>query len=216
MIPGVDLRATPTLQLSPEADEGQRAASIAVKVAEAVAAAEQEPLAKDLIDKHRDALKRIERLDAAIRFLRQHAGTLGERLRKLEAGYIERLIGDASNGKAPDTKALDEAIRVEHVRSLIEQATGRIAGQLRPQAEIDSLRAESMAHLARADALLAIANERADKLVARLKEAAADEITLPVDTKSGVIGAIFAEATRFEELAAQAVSRGRELEKKRG
>lgn len=213
---GLDLRETPQLYLGTAIDEAKRSESMRARATQAIAEAESEPLAAQLISQHKAAVDGVKRLDNAARFLRQHAQELSGRSEALECDYMERLVEDAGEGRAPDPESLSAAVALEHQRGIALRAIDRISDRLRPAAELERLQAESMACLAISNSLIEIANARAGRLMERLAEAANDEICLPVDTRQGLIGAILAEATAFEERAGKLVQERSKLEREGG
>ena len=83
------------------------------------------------------------------------------------------------------------------------RAIERMVEHLIPLAQIASLREESHALMTRARVLERIAQERAEKVLGKIRDAVSDEIVLPVDLSKGVAGALIARAVELRRCAVQ-------------
>jgi hypothetical protein len=206
---GLNLRATPTLQLS--------APNAAEKLDEKLTAelerveADQSVLAdRALFEK---ACDREKQLDRAHRALNQRDSEIGKWLGDIAGTYVESLIESAgSDGKRPDVKIAGRIIDSENESRLICRAIERIALHLKPVAEIARLRAEAQMQHTRAKVIDELAHERAQRFVGALSAAVGEEVAVSVDTKSGAIGMLLAIANeaRKEAYGLEAFARERQ------
>ena len=204
-----DIARTPTLEAVATADEQILAQDLQKRVAESLSAAEKQPEVVDAAESHRAAEERLEKLRASQRALNQYAKDARERLAKGSQTVIDTIIESAAlleksgkPGKLDFGKVTELATSENHSR-YASRALEQIAEHLIPLAQIANLRAESHAMLARARAIERIAQERAEKVLIKMREAVTEEMVLPVDLSKGVAGALLAQADGLRRRAVQ-------------
>lgn len=188
-----DLVDTPTLQAVATADERALVQDLEKRVEEAFEQAAKQPEVAEAAGLQDAAEARLERLKAAARTLNRQAKALREEIAAATEKTLEGLIQSAAEGrpdfgKSPGVAALEQRDR------LASRALERLVEHLTPLAEIEKLRAEAHALAARGRALERVANERAEKVLRKLREAVSEEMVLPVDMSKGVAGALLARA----------------------
>jgi hypothetical protein len=198
-----DIARTPTLEAVANADEQVLAQDLQKRVAEALSAAEKQPEVAEAEESQRAAAERLEKLRVSQRVLNQYAKDARERLAKSGQAAIDTIIESAAGKGKPDFQKLAELATGEHHSHYASRALEQIAEHLIPLAQIANLRGESHAMLAKARAVERMAQERAEKVLLRLRDAVTEEMVLPVDLSKGVVGALLAQADRLKRRAVQ-------------
>jgi hypothetical protein len=208
-----DIAKTPTLEAVATADEQVLAQDLQNRVAESLSAAEKQPEVIDAAESQRVAAERLETLRASQRVLNQYAKDSRDRLARASRAMIDTIIDSAVAKGKPDFAKSGELATIENHNRYASRALEQIAEHLIPQAQIISLRGESHAMLARARVVERIAQERAEKVLARMREAVTDEMVLPVDLSKGVAGALITHADALKRRAIQMSQSADELER---
>lgn len=208
-----DIAKTPTLEAVATADEQVLAQDLHKRVAELVESAEQRPEVVEATESQRAAAERLEKLRVSQRVLNQFAKEARERLAKIGRVAMDAAITSSASGKTEFGK-LNELVTAEYHDRYASRALQQIAEHLIPLAQIASLRAESHAMLALGRALENLAQERAENLLARMREAVTEEMVLPVDLSKGVVGALLARAEGLKRRAVQISESADDAERK--
>jgi len=198
-----DVAETPRLEAVSTEDEELLAQDLQARVEEATRLAETFPEVAEASAAQNASQERLDGLRAAERNLNRHAGESRDQFTAMSATALEALVESAAAGRKPEFKKLNELAALENQSRGIGRAIERLAEHLIPLAQIASLRDEAHAAFARARALERIAQERAEKVLGRLREAVSDEVVLPVDMSKGVAGALLARAANFKRTAIQ-------------
>jgi hypothetical protein len=198
-----DIARTPTLEAVANADERVLAQDLQQRVAESLEAAEEEPEVVEAAESLRVAAERLEQLRTSQRALNQYAKDARERLAKNSQAVVSTIIESAAVKSKPDFGKLTELAANENQSRYASRALEQIAEHLIPLAQIATLRGESHAMLARARAVEGIAQERAERVLMRIRDAVTDEMVLPVDLSKGVAGALLAHADGLKRRAVQ-------------
>lgn len=205
------LTQTPTLQAVTTDDEQRLAQDIQARLTEAMTHVEAQPVVAEAMEASRAAAERFEKLRTAERSLHQSAKEAREQLDGMMQAALDALVDSAARGATPDWTKADAAGALEQQIRFSGRAIERLAEHLIPLAQIASLREEAHSLEARARALEAIAQERAEKLLGQIREAVSGEIVLPVDLSKGVSGALLNKAKELRgrgvQLAAEADER---------
>jgi hypothetical protein len=135
--------------------------------------------------------------------LNQFARDARERLNKATETMIDGIVESATVKGKPEFAKANELAAIENHSRYANRAIEQLAEHLIPLAHIASLRAESHALLARARSTERIAQQRAEKLLTRMREAVSDEMVLPVDLSKGVAGTLLAHADGLKRRAIQ-------------
>lgn len=207
-----DIARTSTLQAVAMQDEQALAQDLHKRVEEAITAAEAQPEVGEAIEAQRSAEDRLARLRQAERVLSQFAKKSREHLTEAGQTALGTIIETAAGGK-PEFKELARLTAIENQNRHASRAIEQIVERLIPAAQIASLRLESHALLTRARMVEAAAQERAEKLLGRIREAVTEEMILPVDLSKGVAGALLAHAAGLKRRAVQISSAADEMER---
>jgi hypothetical protein len=208
-----DIARTPTLEAVATADEQALAQDLRKRVAEGLSDAEAQPEVSEAVEAQRAAAERVERLRAAQRVLNQYAKDARERFARASEATVDVLIDSAAAKGKPDFGKLAEMAAIENQNRYASRALEQIAEHRIPLAQMVSLRGESHAMLARARAIERIAQDRAERVLARMREAVTDEMVLPVDLSKGVAGALLAHAAGLKRRAVQLSENADEMER---
>ncbi len=208
-----DISKTPTLEAVATADEQALAHDLQERVTEALNAAEQHAEVMEAAEAHRAATERLESFKTSQRVLNQYAKDARDRLTRAAQTMIDGIIESAALKAKPEFAKANELAAIENHNRYAGRALEQIAEHLIPLAHIATLRAESHAAIARARVIERIAQERAEKLLSRMREAVNDEMVLPVDLSKGVAGALLAQAERLKRRALQISENADELER---
>lgn len=209
-----DIARTPTLEAVATADEQVLARDLQARVAELLKTAEEHPEAAEAADSQRIAAERLDKLRAAQRALNQFAKEARERLAKNSQLVIDTVIESTAEKGKPDFGKLSELAGNEYRDRYASRALEHMAEHLIPLAHIASLRAESHSMLATGRALERMAQDRAEKLLARMRDAVTEEMVLPVDLSKGVVGALLTQADGLKRRAIQISETADEMERR--
>jgi uncharacterized membrane-anchored protein YjiN (DUF445 family) len=200
---GFDIVSTPTLHAVATEDERRLADDLQKRVDEAVSQAEAHPEVVEAADAQRVAGERLAGFQKAERILNQFARQSREQMAALSQSALEAIVESAASGGKPDFGKLKDLVAVENQSRYANRAIERVVEHLIPLAQVTSLREESQALVAKARALERIAQERAEKVLGRLRDAVTEEVVLPVDMSKGVAGALLAHAGGLKRYARQ-------------
>jgi hypothetical protein len=220
-----DIARTPTLEAVANADEQILAQDLQKRVAESLRAAERQPEVVEAAESQRVAAERLEKLRTSQRALNEYAKDARERHAKNSQAAIDTIIESAAtleklekldklgNRGNPDFQKLAELATDENHNRYASRALEQIAEHLIPLAQIANLRGESHALLAKGRVIERMAQQRAEKVLLRLKDAVTDEMVLPVDLSKGVVGALLAQADGLKRRAVQISESADEFER---
>jgi len=208
-----DLRQTPTLQAVTSSDQQLVAEDLQKRLAEAVEEAVAQPDVGKADEEYQAAETTFREFQQAARALNAHAKELREQIASSSGQVLEKLIGAAACGAKPEYGRLADLGALEQREKLAAKAIERVVEHLTPLALVARLRAESHAHLMRARALEAAAQQRAERVLSQLRDAVSDEIVLPVDLSKGVAGALMNHAAELKRLAREAAENAARIEK---
>jgi hypothetical protein len=220
-----DIARTPTLEAVANADGQVLAQDLQRRVAEALSAAEKQPEVVVATQSQGACADHLEKLRTSQRVLNQYAKDARERLAKSSQAAIDTIIESASSMEKPekpgkpaklDFQKLGDLATGEIHSRYASRALEQIAEHLIPLAQIANLRGESHAMLARARAIERMAQERAEKVLLRLRDAVTEEMVLPVDLSKGVVGALLAQADGLKRRAIQISESADEFERSYG
>jgi predicted ribonuclease YlaK len=183
------------------------------RVAEALKDAETQPEVAAAVESQKIAEERAEKLRAAQRVLNQYAKDARERLSRASEATVDVLVESAAERGKPEFGKLSELVGLEIKNRYASRALEQIAEHRIPLAQMVSLRGESHAMLARARAIERIAQDRAERVLTRMREAVTEEMVLPVDLSKGVAGALLAHAAGLKRRAVQLSENADELER---
>lgn len=217
-----DIARTPTLEAVANADGQALAQDLQKRVAEALSAAEKQAEVVAATESQRACADRLERLRTSQGVLNQYAKDALEQLAKGSQAAIDTIIESAAVLEKPgkpgklDFQKLGELATSENHSRYASRALEQIAEHLIPLAQIANLRGESHAMLAKARAIERIAQERAEKVLLRLRDAVTEEMVLPVDLSKGVVGALLSQADGLKRRAIQISESADEFERSYG
>lgn len=197
------LTQTPTLEAVSSGDEQHLAGQLQVRVAEAIAETESWPEVAQALESAAAAAGQLARLRTAERTLHGLAKEAREALERSQHAALDALVEAAAESTAPDWAHASASAEAESRARLTGRAIERLAEQRIPLAHIASLREEAHALEARARALEAIAQQRAEKVLGQIREAVRGEMVLPVDLSKGVSGVLLARAKDWRARAVQ-------------
>ncbi len=209
-----DIAQTKTLEAVTTADERERSADLQRRVADALGEAEKEPQVIEAAEASAGATDRVAKLRAAQKSLNEYARAMRDRFARSSAAVVDAVIESAAAGK-PEFGKLGEVVAIEQRNRFASRALEQITETLIPLAQIASLRAESHAMEARARAVRAIAQERAERVLEQMRGAVTEEIALPVDLSKGVAGALLEHAEGLKRRAVQISEQADEMERRR-
>ena len=198
---GFDIVRTPTLQAVVTEDEQRLADDLQKRVDEAVSQADAQPEVAEAAAAQRVAGERLAGLQKAERILNQFAKQSREQMAAMSQTALETIVESAMSGGKPDFVKLKDLVAVENQNRYANRAIERVVEHLIPLAQVTRLREESQALIAKARALERIAQERAEKVLGRLREAVTEEVVLPVDMSKGVVGALLAQSGGLKKYA---------------
>jgi hypothetical protein len=208
-----DISKTPTLEAVANADERVLAQDLQKRVTNALSGAEQNPAVIEAVDAYRTAAERLESLRTSQRALNQYAKDARERLNRATQLMTDAIVESAATKGKPEFAKANELAAIENHSRCANRAIEQLAEHLIPLAHIASLRAESHALLGRARSIERMAQERAEKLLTRMREAVSDEMVLPVDLSKGVAGTLLAHADGLKRRAIQISETADEMER---
>jgi hypothetical protein len=208
-----DLARTPTLQAVATQDEQMLAQDLQTRADESVAQAAAEPEVVEALEAHRAAQERLNRLRRAERLLTQSAKESREQMDAVSQTVLDLLIESAASGGKPEFKKLKELGAIEDQYRFSSRAIQRIVERLIPRAHIEALREESHALEAQARAIELLAQDRAEKVLAQLRDAVTEEVVLPVDLSKGVAGVLLSRAATLKRQAVQISENADQMER---
>jgi hypothetical protein len=198
-----DVAETPRLEAVSTEDEELLAQDLQARVEETANQAETNPEVVEANASRTASRSRLDGLRAAERNLNRHAKESRDQISSVSTAALDTLVESAAAGRKPEFKKLTEVMALESQNRGLGRALERLAEHLIPLAEIAALRDEAHADLTRARTLERFAQERAEKVLGRLREAVSDELVLPVDMSKGVAGALLARAANLKRSAIQ-------------
>lgn len=210
--PDFHITETPTLHFVATEDEQQLTQDLEARLGESLRQVEEEPEVISAADGNRIAVRRLHDLRKAERALHQYARESAIEMAAASENALGRIIDSAVEG-APGFNGMEPLAEIEMRSRYTARAIERLVEHLLPVSEIAQLRAESYELMTRARAVEKIAQDRAEKLLGRLKDAVSDEIVLPVDMSKGVAGTLLAHASGLKKLAIQLAENADRLEK---
>jgi hypothetical protein len=116
---------------------------------------------------------------------------------------MDAIVESAASDERPDFRKLQALSVIENHCRYAGRAIERTVEHLLPRAQIVSLRAEAFAMMTRARGIEAVAQDRAEKVLGRMRDAVTEEMVLPVDMSKGVAGALLAHASGLKRCAVQ-------------
>ncbi len=209
-----ELSQTPTLEAVATSDEELLAQDMQARVAEATKQAEAMPDVAAAMEGAHNAAALLAKLRGAERGLHQVAKDGRARLELAGQTALDALVEAAASGKKPDWTKAAEASAIEAQIRYTGRAIERLAEHTIPLAQIAGLREEAHSLEAQARAYEAIAQERAESVLGKIRAAVSDEMVLPVDMSKGVAGALLARAKDLRSRAVQFATEADGLEKK--
>jgi len=209
-----DLSKTPTLQAVATHDEQVLAEDLQNRLDEALALAVAQPHVVKAEEEYQTAESSLRALQQATRSLNAQVKELREQMAAASGKALDKLIESmALSGGKPDYARLGDLAGIEQRTHLANKAIERLVEHLTPLALIARLRAEAHAHMVRARAIEAAAQQRAERVLTQLRDAVSDEIVLPVDLSKGVAGALMNHAAELKRLAREAAENAERIEK---
>ncbi len=207
----LDLRATPTLQLS-----GPGAAE---KITEKLKVEIQRVFEDAQVVATRQALTETEqildRTNLAWRHLNDRVLEIGKFLKNIAGPFIDQMIQNAADGsKRPDNRICTQVVASESEHRLTMRAIQNIVTDRLPKLEIAKLRCQAEVERAKADAFDRFAEERAQKLITAMGAAIAEEVILPVNTRGSVAGMLIELANEARKTAHTHEDLAKELQDK--
>jgi hypothetical protein len=209
-----ELSQTPTLEAVSTGDEKLLAQDMQARVAEATSQVEAQPHVAAAIEASAAAAAQLAKLRGAERALHQLAKEAREKLEHAGQVALDALVESAATGAKHDWKQANEAFTIEDQIRFAGRAIERLTEHTIPLAHIASLREESHALAARARALEAVAQERAQKVLGQIQAAVSDEMVLPIDMSKGVAGSLLTRAKEWKDLAIRLATEADEWERK--
>jgi hypothetical protein len=210
-----DLTITPTLHAVTNEDEQQLQEDLQARLQEAVRLVDESPDVVEATAAERASSERVAKLKKAERTLSAFAREIVTRITALREEALDTLITSAGEGE-PEFKAPRELAALEHQGRQASRAIERLVERRIPQAQVAYLREQAHSAMARARAFERIAQERAENLIGRLRDAVNEEVVLPVDLSKGVSGALLAYATEFRSQALQISEAADQMESRLG
>ncbi len=208
-----DISQTKTLEAVVTGDEQALAQDLQIRVAELLKIAETQPEVVEATESQQASAERLEKLRTSQRVLNQFAKDARERLARSCRIAIDAAIESAAEKSKPEFGKLTELVSSEYHDRLASRALEHLAERLLPLAQIANLRAESHAMIARGRAVERMAQDRAEKLLTRMRDAVTEEMVLPVDLSKGVVGALLAHADGQKRRAIQISTSADEFER---
>jgi hypothetical protein len=216
-----DLTKTPTLHAVATNDGQVLAADLQNRLDAALDQAVSQPEVVKASEEYQAAETSLRALQQAARSLNAHVKELREQMAAASGKALDKLIesmasggtGAGAAGAKPDYARLADLAAIEQRTQLANKAIERLVEHLTPLALIARLRAEAHAHMTRAKAIEAAAQQRAERVLSQLRDAVSDEIVLPVDLSKGVAGALMNHATELKRLAHEAAENADRIER---
>jgi hypothetical protein len=197
-------------------DEQQLVENLQERVEAALLQAVEVPAVVEATEAQLRAEQRFLSLQKAERALNQFAKNAGEKLVAMREAALDAVIESAAGGDKLEFKGLAELGSLESRSRQATRAIERLVERLLPLALWTRLREESHAAITLAQALEAVAQERAERVLDQLREAVGQEMILPVDLSKGVAGALLARAEDLKQRGLQLSSNADSIEKSLG
>jgi hypothetical protein len=210
--PDFHITETPTLHFVATGDEQQLSQDLQTRLEESLGQAEGHAEVIATVEAARAAEDRLQQMKKAERALHQYARESNTEMAALSDKALGAVIESAAKGKPSVTK-LGELMAMEARIRYTGRALERLVEHLIPLAQVAHLRADSHELLTRARAIEKIAQERAERVLAQLREAVSEEMVLPIDMSKGVAGALLAHAGGLKKLAVQQAENADRIEK---
>lgn len=208
-----DLAQTPTVEAVSTGDEALLAQDLQARVDESIRQTNESPEVAAAMEAQRIAIEKLARLRKAERSLIAYAKESRERAALKAKAALDAIIESAAEGGKLEFVKLGELATIENQNRYSMRAIERMVEHLIPLAQIASLREESHALMTKARVLERIAQDRAEKVLGKIRDAVSDEIVLPVDMSKGVAGALIANAAGLKRCAVQISENADELER---
>jgi len=208
-----DLAQTPTVEAVSTVDEALLTQDLRARVEESIRMADESTEVTAAMEAQSIAIEKLARLRKAERSLSAFAKESRERAAAKAKGLLDTIIESAADNAKPEFAKLSEVATIENQNRYAMRAIERMVEHLIPLAQIGSLREESHALMTRARVIERIAQDRAEKVLGKLRDAVSDEIVLPVDMSKGVAGALIAHAVELKRCAVQISTNADELER---
>jgi hypothetical protein len=206
-----DLAQTPTVEAVSIGDEALLAHDLQARVDESIRDADQSTEVIAAMEAQTTAIAKLARLRKAERSLSAYAKESRERVALKARAALDAIIESAAEGGKPEFVKLGEVATIENQNRYSMRAIERMVEHLIPLSQIASLREESHALMTKARVLERIAQNRAEKVLGKIRDAVSDEIVLPVDLSKGVAGALIAQAAELKRCAIQISENADEL-----
>jgi hypothetical protein len=198
-----DLAQTPTLEAVSTADEGLLVHDLQARIDDSLRQAVESQDVTAAMEAQRVAMEELARLRKAERTLSAYSKESRERAALKARAVLDAIIESAAEAGKPEFTRLSEVATIENQNRYAVRAIERMVEHLIPLAQIASLREESHALMTKARVVERIAQERAEKVLGKMRDAVSDEIVLPVDMSKGVAGALITYASELKRCAVQ-------------
>jgi hypothetical protein len=208
-----DIARTPTLHAVATGDEQQLVEDLQERVEAAILQALETPAVVEAAEAQRRAEQHFLSLQKAERALNQFAKIAGEKLAAMREAALDAVIESAAGGDKLEFKGFAELVSLESRSRQATRAIERLVERLLPLALWTRLREESHAAIALARALEGMAQERAERVLDRLRDAVGEEMILPVDLSKGVAGVLLTRAEDLKQRGVQLSSNADSIEK---
>lgn len=198
-----DLAQTPTVEAVSTGDEALLAQDLQKRVEDSIRQAEESTEVTAAVEAQRVAIEKLARLRKAERTLSAHAKESRERAALKAKAALDAIIESAAQSGKPEFVKLGEVAAIEAQNRYAMRAIERMVEHLIPLAQIASLREEAHALMTKARVLERNAQDRAERMLGKIRDAVSEEIVLPVDMSKGVAGALIAHAAELKRCAIQ-------------
>lgn len=208
-----DLAQTPTVEAVSTGDEALLAQDLQARLDESIRQSDATAEVVAAMEAQRTAIGKLARLRTAERSLSAYTKDARERAARKARVAMDAIIESAAEGGKPEFAKLSELALIETQNRYAMRAIERMVEHLIPLAQIASLREESHALMTKARVIERIAQDRAEKVLGKMRDAVSDEIVLPVDLSKGVAGALIAHAADLKRCAVQISENADQLER---
>ena len=208
-----DLAQTPTVEAVSTGDEALLAQDLQARIDESIRHCDAAAEVVAAMDAQRVAIAKLARLRTAERSLSAYTKEARERAARKARVAMDAIIESAAEGGKPEFAKLSELAVIENHNRYAVRAIERMVEHLIPLSQIASLREESHALMTKARVIERIAQDRAEKVLGKMRDAVSDEVVLPVDLSKGVAGALIAHASGLKRCAVQISENADQLER---
>ncbi len=208
-----DLAQTPTVEAVSTGDEALLAQDLQARLDESIRQSDATAEVVAAMEAQRTAIGKLARLRTAERSLSAYTKDARERAARKARVAMDAIIESAAEGGKPEFAKLSELALIETQNRYAMRAIERMVEHLIPLAQIASLREESHALMTKARVIERLAQDRAEKVLGKMRDAVSDEIVLPVDLSKGVAGALIAHAADLKRCAVQISENADQLER---